>query len=87
MTNEQVVGKHLAYDKKFDVQGKHVTVRWNTLKTMQLPNEETLVVYIEDYSIDRVDTTKPSMFVIEKFIVLDKNSKIVSLDDVTRESK
>ena len=87
LTNEQVVGKHLAYDKKFDVQGKHVTVRWNTLKTMQLPNEETLVVYIEDYSIDRVDTTKPSMFVIEKFIVLDKNSKIVSLDDVTRESK
>ena len=83
LSNNQVIEKYKNYDRKFGVNSKHSDIRWETLKLIQLPDYEIFVEYIEDYKIDRKDTTKPSNFVLLKHIVLDTNAKIVSFDDVT----
>lgn len=82
VSNIEVVEKYKNYDKAFGVYGKHVSVRWNTLQVQKLSDGGVSVVYTEDYSIDRVDKTKYSKFVLEKHIELDKDYRIVSIYDV-----
>lgn len=82
LSNAEVVGKYKKYDSKFGVYGKHINVRWNTLQIDRLPNEELSVTYIEDYSIDRVDDSKYSVYVLEEHLILDKNYKIKSIYEV-----
>lgn len=69
------------YDEKFGVYGKHSSVRWNTVSYNKSNNGITLT-YIEDYSIDRIDPSKYSIFVLEKHFELNENFQIVSVYDV-----
>ena len=87
LTNTEVVGKFKNYDKKFGVYGKHVSVRWNTLQIDKIPDNELSVVFVEDYSIDREDNTKNSVFVLEEHIILDKDYRIKSIYDVQLEKR
>lgn len=79
LSNMDVVKRHKNYDTKFKVTGKHMEIRWNTLKVKQLPNNELYVNFIEDYSIDRIDTTQFSKWVLHYYITLDDEGKIVSI--------
>ena len=75
------------YDTKFGVYGKHSQARWETLNYVKTNNGYN-VTYIEDYSIDRYDTSKWSVFVLKKHIELDKYFQIVSVyDDQISKSK
>lgn len=75
------------YDSKFGVYGKHSQVRWETLNYVKTNNGYN-VTYIEDYSIDRYDTSKWSVFVLRKHIELDENFRIISVyDDQISRSK
>ena len=78
---EYVIDCYKRYDKKFKVYGKHSSIRWNTLEIKQKGNL-FVIVYIEDYSVDRYDATKDKYFVLEKHIELDENYQIVSVYDV-----
>ena len=69
------------YDEKFEVYGKHSSVRWNTVSYNKSNNGITLT-YIEDYTIDRIDPSKYSIFVLEKHFELNENFQIVSVYDV-----
>jgi len=69
------------YDNVFQVYGKHSNVRWNTVSFTE-SNGNIQLTYVEDYSIDRYDNTKYSIFVLEKHIELNSDFKIVSLYDV-----
>jgi hypothetical protein len=82
LSNAEVVGKFRKYDSIFGVYGKHFNVRWNTLQIEQLPDEELSVVYVEEYSIDRVDKSKYSIFVLEEHLILDKDYRIKSIYEV-----
>ena len=82
ITKSEVIAKYRNYDEMFGVVGKHIDVRWNTLQIEQLPNDELSVTYIEDYSIDRIDDSKYSKFVLEKHLILDEEYKIKSIYDV-----
>ena len=78
-SNEEVVGKHKEYDTKFGIRDKSVNVRWQTFNAMQLPNGEVFVDFIEDYTIDRIDTTKKLQYVLHYQVTLDPDGKIVSI--------
>ena len=85
ISNKKVMENYVNYDKMFGVNGKHISVRWNTLEVQNLPSGEVSVVYVEDFSIDRKDKNKYSKFVLEKHVDLDKDYKIVSIYDVQLE--
>ncbi len=69
------------YDEKFLVYGKHSNVRWNTV-SYTLTDDMVYLTYIEDYSIDRKDKSKYSIFVLEKHFELNMDFHIVSVYDV-----
>ena len=76
-----VADSYKKYDDMFQVYGKHSNVRWNTVSFTE-SNGNIQLTYVEDYSIDRYDNTKYSVFVLEKHIELNSDFKIVSLYDV-----
>jgi serine/threonine protein kinase len=76
-----VADSYKRYDDTFQVYGKHSSVRWNTVSFTE-SNGNIQLTYVEDYSIDRYDNTKYSIFVLEKHFELNSDFKIVSLYDV-----
>lgn len=80
-TVEQVAQHYANYDGTFGVYGKHSKVRWNTLSYYK-SGSRYVVTYIEDYTIDRYDDSKYSIFVLEKHIELNEDFKVVSIYDV-----
>lgn len=87
LTNQEVVGKYRDYDQMFGVYAKHASIRWNTLQIERLSAKEISVVFVEDYSIDRADNSKYSIFVLEEHLVLDEDYKIKSIYDVQLEKR
>lgn len=85
LTNEEVVKRHKAYDERFHVTRKILNIRKETVRSMPLPDGGTFVVYIEDLELERQNLDLPDRFVVAKYIILDENYKIVSLEDVTVE--
>lgn len=79
LSNSEVINMHRNYDEKYGVLGKHVNVRWETWEELQLADGEVSVNYVEDYNIDRKDTTKKSKFVLKYYVTFDKDGKIVSI--------
>lgn len=77
---EYVIGCHKRYDKKFKVTGKHSSIRWDTFQMFE-DGELVCVSVIEDYSIDRQEKNKKSVFILQKNFVLDENYQIVSVYD------
>jgi len=75
-----VAEKYANYDKKFGVYGKHSQVRWNTL-SFEIDGEIIHVQYIEDYTIDRYDDSKYSIFELEKHIDLNNEFRVISVYD------
>ena len=76
-----VADKYANYDKKFGVYGKHSNVRWNTL-SYEKEGDVISVQYVEDYTIDRHDDSKYSIFVLEKHLELNREYRIVSVYEI-----
>lgn len=84
---DHVADCYANYDTKFGVYGKHSQARWEPLNYSRT-NNGFIVTYIEDYSIDRYDISKWSVFVLRKHIELDDNFQIISVyDDQISRSK
>lgn len=79
LSNSEVIKKHRIYDEKYGVIGKRVNIRWETWEEIQLADGEVSVNYIEDYNIDRKDTTKQSKFILKYYVIFDKEGKIMSI--------
>lgn len=78
---DYVIGCHQRYDNTFKVHGKHSSIRRETFKMEPISNERVSVVVVEDYSIDRLDKSKYSVFVLEKHFTIDSTYHIVSVYD------
>lgn len=78
---DYVIGCHQRYDNTFKVYGKHSSIRRETFKMEPISNDRVSVVVVEDYSIDREDKSKYSVFVLEKHFVIDSAYHIVSVYD------
>ena len=78
---DYVIGCHQRYDKKFKVYGKHSSIRWDSFEMRMLNNGQLSVTVVEDYSIDREDKNKYSVFVLEKHFIIDPSYHIVSVYD------
>ncbi len=78
---DYVIGCHQRYDNTFKVHGKHSSIRRETFKMEPISNNRVSVVVVEDYSIDREDKSKYSVFVLEKHFVIDSAYHIVSVYD------
>lgn len=79
---DEVVYNFSHYDEIFGVIGKkESSVRWDTFKYERTVDGRMNIEYEEDYSIERKDKDKPSIFVLRKHIVLNRNNKIVSVRD------
>lgn len=78
---DYVIGCHQRYDNTFKVHGKHSSIRRETFKMEPISNDRVSVVVVEDYSIDREDKSKYSVFVLEKHFVIDSVYHIVSVYD------
>ena len=79
--SEYVAGCFERYDETFSVYGKHSSVRWNTVSYTQ-SDEKIYLTYVEDFTIDRKDPSKYSIFVLEKHFELNHDFQIVSVYDV-----
>lgn len=82
LSNAEVVEHYKNYDSRFGVYAKHISVRWESLQIDRVSDFELSVVFVEDYSIDRADNSKYSIFVLEEHLILDKDYKIKSIYDV-----
>ena len=69
------------YDSMFGVYGKHSSIRWNTV-SYTVTGDRILLTFVEDFSIDRYDMSKYSVFVLEKHMELTKDLKVLSVYDV-----
>lgn len=78
---DYVIGCHQRYDKTFKVYGKHSSLRWESFEMRMLNNGQLSVTIVEDYSIDRKDKDKYSVFVLEKHFIIDSSYHIVSVYD------
>ena len=78
---DYVIGCHQRYDNTFKVFGKHSSLRWDSFKKDQSSSGFVNVVIVEDYSIDRLDKSKYSVFVLEKHFTIDSTYHIVSVYD------
>ena len=81
VTREYVIDCCFRYDDMFKVYSKHSEVRWNTLQIVDLGNHRVAVTYLEDYYLDREDTSKPTYFLLRKHIIMNKDYLIVSIYD------
>ncbi len=78
---DYVIGCHQRYDKTFKVHGKHSSLRWDSFEMRMLNNGQLSVSIVEDYSIDRENKSKYSVFVLEKHFIIDSSYHIVSVYD------
>ncbi len=78
ISNTDVVRIHQQYDDRYGVTSKHVNIRWDTWESEVLPGGDILVGFIEDYSIDRIDSTKQSNYVLYYHVLFNKEGKIIS---------
>lgn len=78
ISNTEVVKIHKQYDKRNGIKRKQVCVRWDTWETKLLPDENILVSFVEDYHIERIDTTKQSKFILLYHMIFDREGKIIS---------
>jgi|GEM_PF-146793 Serine/threonine protein phosphatase len=79
ISNQKVIKKHRNYDNRYGVIGKSINIRWDTWEAKQLPNGEVSIDFVEDYGIDRIDTTKKSKYVLNYHVIFDRDGKIVSI--------
>ena len=80
-SREEVLEHHRKYDKTFKVYGKHSSIRWETFSMTKINDNRVEAIIIEDYSIDRVDNSKYSIFVLEKHFTINDDYQIVSVWD------
>lgn len=85
-TVEQVAQHYANYDNFFDVYGKHTKVRWNSVSYYK-SGSRYILTYVIDFTIDRYDESKYSIFVLEKHIELNSDFKVVSVYDVQLSKK
>ena len=78
---DYVIECHQRYDKTFKVHGKHSSLRWDSFEMRMLNNGQLSVSIVEDYSIDRENKSKYSVFVLEKHFIIDSSYHIVSVYD------
>jgi hypothetical protein len=85
---DSVANCYMIYDSMFDVIGnKYSDVRWDTFSYEKVA-DRIYVTYTEDYSIERADNSKYSIFVIRKHIVMNGDYMIVSVyDDILERHK
>lgn len=81
VSSDYVADCYNKYDETFGVYGKHSSVRWNTVSFTE-SNGTIQLTYVEDFSIDRYDPSKYSIFVLEKHFELNRDFKVVSVYDV-----
>lgn len=68
-----------SYDEKFGVLEKDFNIRWNTLKINTNNNGNSIVEFVMDYSLVRVDSKKPSEFVLYIIMEINSEKKIYSI--------
>ncbi len=78
---DYVIGCHQRYDDTFKVYGKDSHIRWDSFIMKPEQNGTVDVTIVEDYSIDREDKSKYSVFVLEKHFIIDSTYRIVSVYD------
>lgn len=76
-----VIGCHKRYDSTFKVYGKYSSLRWDTFRMELIGDDLVSAVVVEDYSIDREDKSKNSVFVLEKHFIMNSSYEIVSVYD------
>lgn len=80
-SRDYVVDDHRNYDDFFKVYEKHSTFRWGTFRTERISDDRVEAVIVEDYSLDRMDESKYSVFVLEKHFIINDDYQIVSVWD------
>ena len=77
--NGTVIENLKKYDTMFGVNDKHFDVHWNTLKFNKINDNTINVNYTVDYTLDRIDKSKPSKYVLNMIIELNSDYQIVSI--------
>ena len=81
ISRDEVIQHHRNYDTVSGVCGRYFNYRWDSLKITKISKDRVEVICVMDYSIYRVDETKPKEFVIEQHTVMDDKYRIVSIYD------
>ena len=74
---DSVINCYRRYEKHFGAHNPQSAIQWETLKYEKTKDGLAKVSYEEFYSIDRDDSIKPSLFVIEKHFLLNKDYQII----------
>jgi hypothetical protein len=72
----EIIEKAKDYDQKFKVISKKTSIRHNTITVKKGINDNYLVEYIIDYNLTRKEKNKPSQFVLNLTVDLNRDYKI-----------
>ncbi|WP_410877817.1 serine protease [Myroides sp. DW712] len=75
---DEVIDLAKDYNKTFNIRKVNHKIRWDTFRVKRIDGYYVLD-YVMDYSLDRYDRNKDSYFVLHIVMLLDANSKIVSV--------
>lgn len=87
ISRDSVIKCYRRYEKRFMAHNPKTIVQWETLKTNKMKDGMIKLSFTEFYMLDREDTTKDNMFILDKFFVLDDNYKIIKEYEEKIESK
>lgn len=77
ISRDSVMQCYKKYEEKFRAHNPNVIVDWNTLEIQLTKDGLVSLSFLESYTMDREDESRCSMWIIEKFFLLDKDNQIV----------
>ena len=76
LSRSEVIDRAKKYKVQFGVISTDSRIRWDTFKIKRLEDGSYVIDYIEDYTLNRTDNTKPSKFVLHKHVEVNKDFQI-----------
>lgn len=77
ISRDSVICNYKNYESHFKAHNPKSAIQWETLRYNVMKDGFISLSFVEYYSLDREETDKNTMWILEKYFILDKNYQIV----------
>ena len=77
ISRDSVICNYKKYESEFKAHNPQSAIQWETLRYNVMKDGFVYLSFVEYYSLDREETDKNAMWILEKYFILDNNYQIV----------
>lgn len=77
ISRDSVICNYKRYESHFKAHNPQSAIQWETLRYSVMKDGFISLSFVEYYSLDREETGRNTMWILEKYFILDKNYQIV----------